>query len=157
MKTSQPKSPNGRDYIVNYEITVPRDFAVTALDVNGKVILDELNSTVTVSVVNGEADLNEIDGSATVAVVNGRINGDVTLPFEGWAVMSVVNGDIDLDIPQTTSAQFSANVTNGTVAVHNLTLENEHTTLHSVVGRLGYGQGTIALTVTNGTIEVTGY
>lgn len=157
VKTIQPKSTAGREYTVNFEITVPRDFAVTALDGNGNVILNELNSTVTVSVVNGEADLNEIEGSAIVSVVNGRINGDVTLPIDGAAVMTVVNGDIDLDIPQTTSAEFSASVTNGTVAVHDLTLENQHTTLHSVTGRLGYGQGTITLVVTNGSIDVTGY
>jgi hypothetical protein len=157
VKTNQPKSPGGRDYIVNYEITVPRDVAVTVVDVNGKVTLNELNNTVTVSVVNGGADLDDIAGSTIVSVVNGRINGNFTLPIDGWAVMSVVNGDIDLDLPQTTSAEFAANVTNGTVEVHNLTLENQHTTLHSVTGRLGYGQGTISLVVTNGTIEVTGY
>jgi DUF4097 and DUF4098 domain-containing protein YvlB len=157
VKTSQPKSAEGRDYIVNYEITVPRDFDVVVSNVNGKVTISELTSSVTASVVNGEADLNEIAGSATVAVVNGRIDSDMTLPLNGSAAMTVVNGDIDLGIPQTTSAEFSASVTNGTIAVSNLTLQNQQTTQHSVVGTLGDGEGTIALAVTNGTIDVAGY
>ena len=157
VKTSQPKSTGGRDYIVNYEITVPRDFAVSVSNVNGEATLNELNSNVIVSVVNGGADLNEIDGGANVAVVNGRIDSDMTLPYNASAVMTVVNGDIDLRIPQTTSAAFSANVTNGTIDVLNLTLQNQQTTQHSIVGTLGDGEGTIALAVTNGTIGVTGY
>ncbi len=156
VKTAQPISTEGRDYIVNYEIVVPKDFRVTVANVNGNVTVDSISNSVSVVLVNGQVALKEIVGSATVAVTNGRIDSNMMLPLNGSATSTVVNGDINLSIPRTTSAGFSANVVNGTISVSNLDIENQQNTQHSIVGILGDGDGTIALAVTNGSIAVTG-
>ena len=70
--------------------------------------------------------------------------------------MSVVNGAITLGIPKSTSAEFSAAIVNGYINVSDLTLYDSQSTTHSLTGRLGAGEGTISLMVTNGTIAVVG-
>ncbi len=71
--------------------------------------------------------------------------------------MGTVNGNIELEIPQNTSADFSANVTNGAIQILNLTLQNEVATTRSLRGTLGNGQGTIKTNTVNGNINTTGF
>jgi len=88
---------------------------------------------------------------------NGEIKGKITLPLNGIVDMKLLNGIVTLEIPQNTSAEFSANLVNGLISVHNLTLQDEVSTNKSVHGRLGDGRGEISLKTTNGKIDVLGY
>ena len=92
-----------------------------------------------------------------VTNVNGEIKGKITLPLNGTVDMSLLNGTVTLEIPQNTSAEFSANLVNGSIAVHNLTLQNEVSTSKSVHGTLADGNGDILLKTTSGNINVLGY
>jgi hypothetical protein len=58
VRTDQPVDGSRRDYIVDYEITVPADFAVTGVNGNGDVFLHDLQ---------GDVDFQGGNGSATVA------------------------------------------------------------------------------------------
>ncbi len=138
VQTVQPKFSAGRNYIVNYTISLPQDFDCRILSVNGRI----------------EADA--IHGSVFLRLVNGQITASVTLPSAGEIDMSLVNGNIDLRIPQTTSAQFSATVAIGSISLTNLSLSNETVTPNSRTGTLGGGDGTISLDAGNGTIAVRG-
>ena len=138
VETSQPEQSNGRSYEVDYEITLPAVMGLDITDINGQVILDD------------------ITGDVQADVVNGQIAGDVTIATGGSLVMSVVNGAITLGIPKSTSAEFSAAIVNGYINVSDLTLYDSQSTTHSLTGRLGAGEGTISLMVTNGTIAVVG-
>ncbi len=156
-ETIQPEETHGRNYIVHYTITLPTNLEVDVTNVNGQVAINSIDNTVSVININGDTDLYEISGSAAVQLTNGTIDSRINLPPDGIIGMSVVNGAIELDIPQNTSAAFSASVTNGSINVSNLVLQNEENTATSLSGILGAGQGAISLTTTNGNIVVTGF
>jgi hypothetical protein len=139
VKTVQANQSGGRNYIVNYTITLPKNMDITVNSLNGRVTLDE------------------ILGSVFVDLVNGVIDGEVTLPLDGTINMGIMNGSIDLDIPLNTSAEFTAGVTNGNISVSNLELQNRVATSKSLTGTLGDGRGIISLSTTNGEIMVTGF
>ncbi|UCH66476.1 MAG: hypothetical protein JSW63_04930 [Ignavibacterium sp.] len=157
VETDQPDETGGRNFEVNYNVTLPNSFLVTAANVNGTVTVDSINNNVTAANVNGQILLGDIVGSATVSLVNGQIVGKITLPLNGSINMGNVNGNVTLEIPTSTSAQFSAGLTNGNIIIDNLTLQNQISTPTSIVGTLGGGQGAISLATVNGNISAVGF
>jgi hypothetical protein len=157
VETTQPQNTGDRNYIVDYTITLPKNLEVRVTNINGIVTLDAIENDVSVNNVNGEATLIGIVGSARVVLVNGTIESAVTLPLDGTIDMRTTNGAIALDIPQSTSAECSANVGNGNISVANLVLQNEVRTPTSLSGTLGNGQGTMFLMTVNGNIRVSGF
>jgi DUF4097 and DUF4098 domain-containing protein YvlB len=157
VKTIQPDETHGRNYGVNYEITLPQEFTVLVINVNGGISITSVHESVSVVNVNGQVILTDVSGSASVILVNGQIQAEVTLRKGGTLAMTTVNGGIDLEIPQYTSAEFSASVVNGTITVSNLVLIGEVSTPTSLTGTLGTGEGTITLSTDNGGIYVTGF
>ena len=172
--TEQPRNTHGRNYQIAYHVEIPESWRVCAENTNGDIDIDEIASDVGVGltngdiglshiqgdvnagITNGEIDMESIQGSVDAGVTNGRIRGDVTLPSEGVCRLGVTNGEIDLGIPRNTSAQFSARVTNGSIRVSNLAIQNIVTTRRSTTGTLGEGNGSITLSVKNGDIDVGG-
>lgn len=157
VETNQPTVTYGRCYQVSYHAIIPDDWDVVIENVNGKVMIDSLNGNVIVGLVNGDVVLTEISGNVTVGVTNGTVYGKINLPANGICTINTVNGQIQLSIPQTTSAQLAAKVTNGTVTVSNLSLNNMVSSRNSVSGVLGSGNGTIKVESVNGTILVSGF
>ena len=157
VQTLQPKNLDGRQYVVNYTITVPSDLAVDVTQVNGHVSVSSIESSLFVEVENGNVYLSDIFGVATVSVENGSIDGTVTLPPGGDIMISTGIGDIDLRIPTSTSAELSALVGFGAITWDNLDLLNAVHTNRSLTGTLGDGTGLIDLDTRNGNIDVTGF
>jgi len=155
-ETSQPSETEGRSYEVDYEITIPADMTVLVSSVNGTVTIQDVSSELTVSSVNGGVVLDDFEGDASISVVNGTVVGDATLLQNGQITLAIVNGGVGLEIPEETSADFSARVTNGSINTIDLAFTNLETTPSSITGMLGDGEGTIDIIVTNGTILVTG-
>ena len=178
VKTIQPKRANGRNYKVDYRITVPDSLEVQINQVGGPVFIDTVANDVSVHTVKGDIDLIEIAGSVQVNVISGQINSQVTLPLNGTVELSTLTGNIEsevalplggaveitalegninLDIPQDTSAMFDAGTTKGTIKLINLVLHNQAKTPHSLTGRFGDGEGDIWLESEEGNITVTGF
>ena len=157
VETIQPQLAHGRNYEVDYRITIPDNLEVYATQFAGPVFIDTINSPVSVSTFAGDVDLVEVSGSTQVNVINGHIIGQITLPLDGTIDMTVFNGDINLDIPQNMSATFSASLIRGFIQLFNLVLQNEVRTSHSVTGTLGDGQGDIWLETETGNITVSGF
>ena len=157
VQTRQPKTMDGRKYVVNYTVTVPSHLAVDVTQDNGHVTVMDIESSLFVEVANGNVYLSDIFGFATVSVDDGSINGTVTLPPGGEIILSTVNGDIDLRIPASTSAELSALVEFGAITWNNLDLLNAVHTIQSLTGTLGDGTGLIDLDTRNGNIDVTGF
>ena len=157
VETVQPTNTEGRNYIVNYVVQVPRDFNIVVTSANGDVALKNINGIVSATIANGRVSLAGIVGSTTVVVANGVIDGQVTLPLGGLLDMRVANGEIDLMIPQSTSAQFHAEVEIGSVTVVGLNLQNAVVERRRVTGTLGGGDGAVSLIVANGEIFVEGF
>ena len=155
VQTLQPNNTGGRQYVANYTITVPRDLAVDATQVNGHVTVENIQSSLFVDAVNGNVYL-DISGGATVQVANGSVNGTVTMPPGGEIKISTVNGDIDLRIPMSTSTELFALTGSGAITWDNLDLLNAVHTNKSLAGTLGDGAGLIDLDTWNGNIALTG-
>lgn len=158
VETIQPIDDGGRNYIVDYTITLPNFLVIRVQNTGGIVTLDSINNDVTVINVGGNTTLSNILGSALIDLVAGTIEGEVTLPLNGAIDMKTVTGDINLDIPVNTSAEFSAAVNIGSISISNLVLQNEVRTSTFRSGTLGSGQGTITLeTEAFGNISVSGF
>ncbi|UCG52933.1 MAG: DUF4097 family beta strand repeat protein [Candidatus Latescibacterota bacterium] len=157
VRTVQPAVSAGRDYIVNYTISLPEDFAVMVAGANGDVTTRSLKNGVTVQFANSKILGLGIEGNTVMAVANGQIDATVTLGFGESIALGVANGEISLKIPEDTSAEFSATAANGDITLKNLTLSNRVQTPTSVTGTLGNGDGTITLDVGNGNIGVDGF
>jgi hypothetical protein len=157
VETQQPEDTGGRNYVVNYEVSVPDDMKVVAHNVNGTVRVESMSSDVSVENTNGSVALEDVFGNTDVVLVNGEIGAEVTIPLGGTIDMGVTNGTIDLEIPEATSAQFSARVTIGSINVYNLDLQDIESSPTSLTGTLGNGEGTIDLSTVIGSIVVTGF
>jgi hypothetical protein len=157
VKTTQPEQTQGRNYVVDYTITLPEDLEVLVNHVTGSVGVYSVNNGVSVSHVTGQVLLDEISSSALVNLVTGEIEAEVTLPEDGTINFNLVTGNVELNIPQSTSAEFSAKVVTGTISLSDLVLQNQVSTPGSLSGTLGGGQGTISLNVVTGSISVQGF
>jgi len=138
VRTQQPADNMGRQYVVNYTVTLPSDLAVVVDQVNGRVAVAGLENSVDVEVTKGD------------------VHGTVTLPLNGEVQFSTVKGNLDLRVPTSTSATFAAFVDNGTITWDNLDLQDVVQTNRSLTGILGDGAGVIELETTNGNVHVAG-
>ena len=156
VRTEQPDDSEGRNYIVDYTISVPADMMIEATQINGIADVRSISGDVSVGGVNGQIFVDDVEGDVTLTMINGQIDASITLPPDGLAELRVTNGTIRFEIPEETSAEFTATVANGTIALNNLSLSNEIRTPGSVTGTLGQGDGTITLRAANGNIAVEG-
>jgi hypothetical protein len=156
VRTEQPISSGGRDYIVDYTITLPDTFLVAAGGVNGKLDLQSLEGGVIVGYANVTINGTDLEGDTRMAIANGTIQTAVTLWPGGQVAISAANADIRLMVPVDTSARVQASTANGTIAVQNLTLSDEVRTDTSLTGTLGAGDGSINISIANGSIVLEG-
>lgn len=156
IQTLQPENSQGREYIVDYDIILPRTLETEVTVINGGVGILNMRKQIVVNAVNGTVFLSNIFASAEVSLTSGNIDSTMVIPLDGDIRMTVVNGNIDLYIPTITSAQFGASVTNGSIVTYNLEFEATVQSNHSLTGTLGTGEGTIDISSTNGNISVAG-
>ena len=124
VRTDQPVDGSKRDYIVDYEITVPADFAVTGVNGNGDFVLDDLRGDVDLQGGNGNVTLRNVTRSVQVALGNGVLDASVVLPDDGHVVLSVGNGTLVLHTQPEVSAELRARTGNGTITVSGLSVGN---------------------------------
>jgi hypothetical protein len=157
LETNQPSESNGRDYLVNYNLSIPSDWNVEIKIINGVVEIDSSNSDLEIEMINGDIRLNEIDGNLDIHLTNGKVDCKMTLPEAGKCEITSVNAEIQLAIPKITSANFAAGVVNGIVKVSSLDFQNLQSANNFVNGMLGNGDGTIRLEAVNGLIDASGF
>ena len=158
IRTVQPPNTGGRNLVVNYELSVPARLIAQLVNINGNVTVQLMDNVVLATNTNGNVTLDDVLGDQTVMLVNGNIVGQITtLSLGGVLDFQTVNGNVVLDIPQNTSARFSAHLVNGTITVSGLVLTNSVSTMTSLTGTLGGGQGIIDLRTVNGNIHASGF
>lgn len=157
IQTVQPKITAGRQYLVEYDIIVPSDFAVKMTQVNGSIDIVDIENSVDVLNVNGDIRLSDIVGGVTADVVNGSIEASVTLPVHETIDLITDNGSIELRIPRSTSAVLGASVVNGAIITSNIAFADLVQTSHTLTGTLGNGEGVTELWAGNGNINVIGF
>ena len=156
VRTLQPEDTRGRNYVVNYVVTLPSHLIGAIGNVNGNVFVTGFDNDVAVGSVNGNINVTGVTGQLSVGLVNGNINADVTPPLGGRVALGSVNGNITLGIPTDISARFDASWVNGGISFQNVTLQNPVLTQTSATGIFGQGDGTIEMGVTNGQLTVSG-
>jgi len=157
LETTQPSDTNGREYLVNYYLSIPAECAVSAKIINGVLKIDSLNSDIAVEMTNGEIQLEEINGNLDILLTNGKVFCQMILPETGNCEITSVNAEMQLQIPKNTSANFAAGVVNGIVNVTNLDFQNLQSANNFVNGMLGNGNGIIRLEAVNGVVSASGY
>ena len=157
IQTEQPSSSSGRNYVVDYQVTMPSELLAQIENANGNITVESLENTARAQVANGNVVLDDISGDALAQTGNGNIVCRATLPAAGQASLTTGNGNINLQIPTSTSAQFSAAVGNGIITVSNLSLQDQTITANLVTGRLGAGDGQVTLATGNGNITAVGF
>jgi len=157
VQTEQPSPSGGRNYVVDYQVTVPIDLRVQIENANGNIVVESLENTARAQVANGNVILDDILGDVLAQTGNGNIVCTATLTAEGQLSLTTGNGNINLQIPTSTSAQFSAAVGNGVITISGLSLQDPTITANLVTGRLGAGDGQIALATGNGNITAVGF
>ena len=83
VRTSQPTESEGREYIVNYTVTMPRDLVLDVGTINGDVTVESIDADATIESVNGRLYTSGIRGNDTMTVINGQIHALASLPVEG--------------------------------------------------------------------------
>ena len=156
VETVQPKHSNGRDYQVDYVVTVPEGFWASVINANGTILLEKLEANAWVQNANGTVALKDHTGSSWVSLGNGEIEADIHLPTGGKIVHTVGNGGVALTVQPEVSAAFGAQVGNGSISLHGLTLSNSVSGNNTLHGVLGAGSGVIDLSVGNGWIQARG-
>ena len=157
IKTIQPAEATLQSYAVDYLITLPVHFQIEIELINGSVQIDSVNNRIDITNINGNIKLNEIAGNTIVKTMNGNIIGKQTVPVNGVINHLVINGNIDLSIPENSSAEISATLTNGIIEIENLNPQIISISPQSYQGILGNGEGNIILETVNGTIRISGY
>ena len=158
IKTIQPKKLDGREYRVEYDIIVPSNFEVVTTQVNGSIMIINIENSVEVSNTNGDVQLSDIVGGVAADVVNGSIECTVILPINDTIDLFTDNGSLELSIPTSVSAELSAYADqNGKIIVSNLVIKDSNSTKQSLTGTIGNGEGSIELGTVNGNIKVIGF
>ncbi|MGD8868013.1 MAG: DUF4097 family beta strand repeat-containing protein [Gemmatimonadales bacterium] len=157
IETEQPSSSNGRNYVVDYQITMPAELMALIENANGNINVESLENTARAQVANGNIVFAEIVGDVLAQTGNGNIICSAILAAAGQASLTTGNGNINLQIPTATSAQFSAAVGTGAITISGLSLQDQTVTPNLVTGRLGTGDGQITLATGNGNITAVGF
>ncbi|MFH1654919.1 MAG: DUF4097 family beta strand repeat-containing protein [Pseudomonadota bacterium] len=127
---------DSRSYEVNFDIVVPNNFNYV------------------ITLVNGNITLQSVTTSVDINLLNGTVNSDLILNDNCAVSIAVGDGDIDLTLPDTTNANLTASVVNGTINNAGLTFTNQQVSSTQFIGTLGTGDGSIVLSVGNGQIEM---
>lgn len=64
VETVQPRKTQGRNYVINYEITLPRSFVLSADNINGNLWISKVDSGAVIGNINGNIQLTGITGTA---------------------------------------------------------------------------------------------
>jgi hypothetical protein len=156
VETEQPGHADRRTYVVDYEIEVPNRFRVAGVNANGDAEVRYQRGPVGLQVGNGNVTLVDLEGSVWVVSGNGNLHASVFLGPDEEFVVSMGNGSADRSVQEEVSAELTAWVGNGTIAVSGLSVSNPVSGANFFRGTLGSGEGLIDLTVGNGLIRVKG-
>jgi len=137
LSASNP-STNDRDYEINFEIILPKNFDYD------------------LSLGNGTITITSETKNINISLGNGTVEEDLVLANNCEAGTTVGNGTISFKVSNSTNAMLVASVGNGSIVNNGLSFQNQQTTSRTFSGKLGNGSGNIVLSLGNGTITMSG-
>ncbi len=96
--TEHPSGGCRPSYEVDYRVTLPATWKITARTVNGGIAVSSMSGEVVVQATNGGVSLAAVAGSANVDVTNGGIAADVVVPASGNCTLTTTNGGIGANL-----------------------------------------------------------
>jgi hypothetical protein len=142
---------------VSYELTVPADVALDAIEtVNGDVRIEKVSGTVKAGTVNGGLEISNLVGDVHLETVNGSIEAEFDkLDGDQRVDAETVNGKIMLRVPANASARVTAETVNGSIDADDFGLEPEKGFVgRDLSGEIGDGAARISLDTVNGSIRI---
>jgi len=142
---------------VSYELTVPADVALDAIEtVNGDVRIEKVSGTVKAGTVNGGLEITNLVGDVHLETVNGSIEAEFDkLDGDQRVDAETVNGKIVLRVPANTSARVTAETVNGSIDADDFGLEPEKGFVgRDLSGEIGDGAARVSLDTVNGSIRI---
>jgi Putative adhesin len=141
------------DVRVEFLVKVPAGVSFAGRNVNGNVIVKDLEGRARVDTVNGSVELNTT-GYATAKTVNGSITMRIgQANWEDPLELKTVNGSIELHVPADISADLTAKTVNGRIE-SDLPITVRQMDRRSLRGTLGAGGRGLSLETVNGSIAV---
>lgn len=157
VQTAQPSTLDTREFVADYEISVPLLMNLNIANVVGDITVSDVGGTVSIVSASGNVWLLDTFGDARVDIGNGSVDARVTMYLGATLSISTGNGNIDLDVPIWTSAYILASAANGMVSVSNLDIDYQFRTENAIAGTLKEGLGSIRLASGNGSVSLLGY
>jgi len=142
---------------VAYTVRVPTGASVHLQDTNGRIIVDGLKHETRLQTTNGQIEGKHLDGEVKATTTNGGVELQMNAVSKDIEVQTT-NGQVSLEIPKSATAQIAARVTNGHIAVNDLSVQadDDNTRRHYNARVNGGGGPRIQVETTNGGISIAG-
>lgn len=122
---------------------------------NGPIEVRGVEGYVTAKTSNGGVTVEDCGGVLELQTSNGPVSAGIPA-VRGDAAITTSNGRITLRLAEDLDARIVATTSNGRIAVNNLALHLDESSGTRVSGTLGDGGPTIAVTTSNGNIDLSG-
>ena len=152
--------PDGKGGQVSFEVKLPRDLGVVALNsINGGITLKEVDGQISVETVNGGISLNDVSGVERARTVNGGIEAALNQAAKDRPMtFETANGGIKLTVDDGFNATLDAATVHGRIDVDDdldgIKTERKVPFGATASGNLGTGGPTLKVTTTNGSIKI---
>ena len=143
---------------MHYKVFLPWKALVEAKSVSGSIKIEKLGGSVEAKTVSGNIEFAMMTAAdMDVTSVSGDINGSFEQLFDGNLRAKSISGDIELHFAGGANARFRASSISGGID-SKLKLEEMESKKgygsSSISGRIGAGNGKMALSTISGGIEV---
>jgi len=157
---------------VNYEIYVPADLLVGAIDCsNGNITLETVGGNPVLTTSNGSINAINVNGIVRADTSNGDIN---VAKVSSLAGLSTSNGNIDAELPTllenieiktsngsislllspSLAVELDAKTSNGSISISNLSIDTALLEQTHLSGEMNGGGYSISMETSNGSIEL---
>jgi hypothetical protein len=144
---------------VSFLLRVPSSTDLVIETTNGNIAVREVAGRHDLAAVNGSILLADVGGDVDAAAINGSITAmfDYVDLSQEDITLETVNGSITVSLTPTASVVIDATAANGEIVSDYHLIDEEREELHGYAqlrGHLGAGEGSLELTVTNGSIRI---
>jgi len=172
MKIETEHPPGRKNVTVDYEIRIPGDVKLGVVECsNGSISINGVTGNPDLRTSNGNIEAINVQGVVYASGSNGNINvtgskgidflrtsnGSIEAELESLhedVSIRTSNGSITLYASPNLEANIAANTSNGTVSVHNLSIETAELEQTVLTGTMNGGGRVIDLSTSNGSIEL---
>lgn len=147
---------NGQNVRQRVFLKLPRQIALNASGINGRVAIGEVDGEVTVSGVNGRVDIAQALGYSKLSGINGRVTVKIAKLGERGADVDGINGPVEIQFTEDINADLEVTGINGQVNtdLSNVTVQGKMER-NNFRAKIGAGGSPIQVSGINGKVTLT--